>query len=123
MRPRASPNLTKVENGLCALGTDLPPCHRHTPMGEGLASVSTFYAVDGCPPAKPKNGPKAQASANRILRPISSHHPPAPPSQSPHLLVEKHGQHELVGLLRQVGEEQDVIWWVFRKLQGRDKSP
>lgn len=40
------------------------------------------------------------------------------PSQKPHLLVEKHGQHELVGLLRQVGEEQDVIGWILRELLG-----
>lgn len=28
-------------------------------------------------------------------------------------LVKKHGKHELVGLLPQVGEEQDVTLWVF----------
>lgn len=40
------------------------------------------------------------------------------PSQKPHLLVEKHGQHELIGLLRQVGEEQDVIGWILGELLG-----
>ena len=28
-------------------------------------------------------------------------------------LVEKHGEHKLIGLLWQIGEEQNVIWWVF----------
>lgn len=38
-------------------------------------------------------------------------------------LVEEHGEHELVGLLRQVGEEQDVIGWVLGERLGRRHLP
>lgn len=41
-----------------------------------------------------------------------------PARQKSHLLVEKHGKHKLVGLLRQVGEEQDVIGRILRELLG-----
>lgn len=37
-------------------------------------------------------------------------------------LVEQHGEHHLVGLLGQVVEEQDVVWWVVRHLRRQHRS-
>lgn len=28
-------------------------------------------------------------------------------------LIEQHGEHHFVGLLRQIGEEKDLIWWLL----------
>ena len=85
-----------------------------------------FFASSHCPACKsqagsglhlhnPETGPHGAISWPSPMGPL--------PSYWPHLLVEKHGQHELVGLLGQVGEEQDVIWWIFGKLQGSQQTP
>lgn len=76
------------------------------------------------PPQESQPGPKppAHGCPQHCLSFPASHpqcwapEPDLPAQPEAHLLVEKHGEHELVGLLRQVGEEQDVIGWILGEL-------
>lgn len=73
--------------------------------------------------------PAATAEGGRKTRSIHacpsqpSHHPPSPRStSSSHSLIEQHGQHQLVGLFGQIGEEQDVVGGVLRQLEGTERE-